>query len=382
MRSSKRKSPVASSITAQFESLVDPRVVGRVSHPLITVIVMAVAAVVGGANGWEAIEDFVEDRKAWFETFLEMPHGVPDATTFYRVFKAVRPDAFERCARSWAQGLAEPLDGQVVAFDGKALRGALKRSRMGASLTMLHVWACEQRLMLAQRAVHGAAGEVEGIRDLLTMLDLRGAIVTGDAAHCNRETAQAIVDAEADYALQLKANRAGAHAVVQGFFEAAQADNFAGVKVYHQREINEGHGRTEIREAWSIAAETLDLPGEDWANLGSVTMLRKSRLVGFKMSTETHYLLSSLLPSCMRLAETSRAHWGVENGPHWSLDVQMDEDRCTIHEENAATNFHVLRTIALTLAKRDHSFKRGLRAKLAKAGRNIAYLEHLMSLGI
>lgn len=368
-------------IATHFESLVDPRVEGRTWHPLMTVIVMAVAAVVGGATGWEGIEDFAKDRKAWFETFLDMPHGVPSASTFYRVFKAIRPAAFEACARVWSQSLAEPLRGQVVAFDGKALCGALKRAGLGASLTMLHVWACKQRLVLAQRAVQGAPGEVEGIRELLALLDLRGAIVTGDAAHCNRETAQTIVDGKAAYALQLKANRAGAHRVVQGFFEAAEGDGFAGVQVRHHREVEEGHGRTEIREAWSIPAGLLELPGVDWPKLRSVTMVRRSRLIGFKLSTETHYLLSSLRPSSVRVADASREHWNVENGLHWSLDAQMDEDRCTIHEENAATNFHTLRTIALTVARRDESFKRGLRAKLTRAGRNLDYLEHLLSLG-
>ena len=188
------------------------------------------------------------------------------------------------------------------------------------------------------------------------------------------------MDAKADYALQLKANRAGAHRVVANFFAAAEGDDFTGVTVRHHREVEEGHGRTEIREAWSIPAGAVTLPGVDRPKLRSVTMVRKSRLIGFKLSTETHYLLSSLLPSSVRIADASREHWNVENGLHWSLDTQMDEDRCTIHEENAATNFHTLRTIALTVAKRDESFKRGLRAKLTKAGRNIDYLEHLLSL--
>jgi DDE_Tnp_1-associated len=125
----------------------------RIDHPLLTIIVMALVGVICGANGWEDIEEIAEDRKDWFTRFLEMPHGVPSADTFRRVIGALRPAAFHQCITSWVQTLAEPLNGQVVAIDGKTLRGALRRTPWGEALHQMHVWACKPRLLLALREV-------------------------------------------------------------------------------------------------------------------------------------------------------------------------------------------------------------------------------------
>jgi predicted transposase YbfD/YdcC len=376
----------SSKIRQHFESLRDPRVVSRTDHPLLTVVLMAVIAVIGGAEGWEEIEDFAEDRKDWFAKFLDMPNGVPSESTFYRVFRSLSLKAFGTCMRSWVTSLAECLAGQVVAFDGKTLRGALARSSPDAKLHLVNVWACEQRLLLAQHAVVGAPEEIAGMRDLLKVLELKGALVTADAAHCCRETAQEILDREADYLLHLKANRGAAYEVAVGFFQAAREDDFAGVQVRHSRTEEESHGRVESREAWSIPAKACDLPGEDWPSLRSLTFVERTRTVAQKTTCELHIFLSNLAPSVKRLAKSAREHWQVENGLHWRLDVQMGEDRCAVHEENAAAHLAAMRGMAVTLLLRDDTCRRGKRvrgiaAKRAKAGRNIEYLEHVISLG-
>jgi predicted transposase YbfD/YdcC len=289
--------------------------------------------------------------------------------------------------QSWVRSLAECLAGQVVAFDGKTLRGALARAPMGSKLHVVNVWACEQRLLLAQHAVEGAPEEIAGMRDLLAVLELKGALVTADAAHCCRETAQQIVTGEADYLLHLKANRAAAYEVAVGYFTTARADGFAGVTVRHSRTEDEGHGRVEMREAWSIPSKACELPGEAWPSLKSITFVERTRTVGEKTSCELHIFLSSLAPSAKRLAKAARDHWGIENGLHWRLDVQMGEDQCAVHEANAAANLAAIRGIALSLLLRDDTSRRGKRvrgvaAKRAKAGRNVEYLEHVLSLGI
>ena len=155
----------------------------------------------------------------------------------------------------------------------------------------------------------------------------------------------------------------------------------------HSRTEEEGHGRIETREAWSIPAKACVLPGEDWPSLKSLTFVERTRTVGEKTSCELHIFLSSLAPSVKRLAKSAREHWGIENGLHWRLDVQMGEDRCAVHEANAAANLAAIRGLALTLLLRDTTCRRGKRirgvaAKRAKAGRNIEYLEYVISLGI
>lgn len=212
-------------IAKHFASLEDPRVVGRTEHPLLTVIVMALVGVICGANGWDELEEDAEDRQEWYARFLEMPNGVPSADTFRRVLNALRPETFFECVSSWVQSLAQPLNGQVVAFDGKTIRGAMKRTPWG-NLHQVHLWSTKQRLLLAQTATPGAPEEAEAVRQMLALVELRGAIATGDAAHCSAKTAQSVVDAGGDYLLHLKGNRASLHAAVEGFFGQSRAEGF------------------------------------------------------------------------------------------------------------------------------------------------------------
>jgi predicted transposase YbfD/YdcC len=375
------KSP-ALLIVNHFLSLEDPRVVGRSEHPLLNIIVMALVGVVCGANGWDDIVDIAQDRKEWFAGFLDMRTGVPSADTLRRVISALRPAAFQECVASWVKSLAEPLEGQLVAFDGKTMRGALKRSPWGETLHQVHVWSCKQRLLLAQTGVPGAPQEIEAVRRLLALVELKGAIVTGDAAHCTAKTAESVVEAGADYLLHLKANRAALYETVSEFFESASTEGFGEVEVRHHRKKEEGHGRQEIRETWTVPAEALDLPGVEYPSLRSVTLIERTRTIGEKSTTERHYYLSSLPPLVRRIAFAAREHWQIENGLHWVLDVQMGEDACSIHDEAGAQNFGALRRISMMMLQRETTLKRGIAAKRAKAARNTDYLERVLTRGI
>lgn len=369
-------------IAEHFASLEDPRVIGRTDHPLLTVLVMALVGVICGANGWDDIHDIADDRKDWFARFLKMPNGVPSADTFRRVLSALRPNTFLECVSSWVRSLAEPLDGQVVAFDGKTIRGALKRTPWGQALHQVHVWSCNQRLLLAQMGVPGAPEEIDAARRLLALVELKGAIVTGDAAHCCVETAQAILDAGGDYLLHLKGNRAALHGAVDRFFEKACDEGFGNVEVRHSRKEEEAHGRQEIREAWTVPTRALDLPGAVWPSLRSITMIERTRVVEDKSTTERHYYLSSLPPHVRRIEASAREHWQIENGLHWVLDVQMGEDACTIHDEAGAQNFGALRRVSMMMLTRETTLKRGIAAKRAKAARNTQYLESVLTRGM
>ena len=376
--SCQRPAPLA--IAQHFASLEDPRVVGRSIHPLLNILIMALVGVFCGANGWEDMEEIALDKKDWLATFLDMSFGVPSADTFRRVLCAIRPETLVACIQSWIQSLAKPLGGQVVAFDGKTIRGALLRNPWAQSLHLVHVWACQQKLLLAQTAVRGAPEESEAVRRLLELMELRGAIATGDAAHCSVQTAACILGAGADYLLHLKGNRAALHKKVETFFFKAQREGFS-PKMRHRRTCEKGHGRLETRETWTVPAEDLVLPGVTWPQLRSITLIRRTREIKGEQSVERHYFLSSLPPVARRIEESVREHWQVENGLHWSLDVQMGEDECAVHDELGAQNLASLRRLTLMMLKRDTRLKKGIEAKRAKAARNTEYLEHLITLG-
>lgn len=368
-------------IVEHFSSIEDPRVIGRSDHPLLTVLVMALVGVICGADGWDDIHDIAVDRRDWFARFLDMPNGVPSADTFRRVIRALDPQAFTDCMRSWVGSLAEPLDGQVVAFDGKTIRGALKRTPWGTAMHQVHVWSCKQRLLLGKVGVAGAPEEIEAVRKLLDLIDVRGAIVTGDAAHCCSETADKILQRGGEYLLHLKGNRAATYASVQAFFQHECNEGFGDVTVRHCRNESTAHGRVEIREAWSVPAAAVALPDDAWPGLRSITMIERTRRIGDNNNSERHYYLSSLEPTVRKIASAARQHWDIENGLHWALDVQMGEDACAIHDEAAAENFGTLRRMSLTMLQRETSLKRGIAARRRKAARNTEYLESVLRRG-
>jgi predicted transposase YbfD/YdcC len=368
-------------LASHFESLRDPRVAGRSFHPFLTIVVGAMVAVLGGAQGWDAMADFVRDHRAWFAKFADVSQGTPSADTFRRVLAALQPRAFAACVEAWVQSVLKPLGGEIVAFDGKALRGAQKRSVawLPSALHRVHIWASKQRLLLAQEAVEGAPNEPAALLALLKLLDVKGAILTGDAQQCNKAVAQGILEAGAGYLLGLKANRSAMHRAVKGHFERLEIRPVETKDVSFHQEVTNAHGRTEIRRAWSIPSAVIEGLDAKLPGLQSASLVERTRLVGGKVSRERFFYLASLPPNAATILDTARTHWTVENSLHWVLDVQMDEDACAIHAGNGAQNVATLRGLALMLLKRDTSFKAGIARKQARVNRNTEYREHVLT---
>lgn len=389
-------------IREHFSTLEDPRVERTKVHPLLNVLMMALCAVIAGADNWETVHEFAKARAAWFATLLDMGKGVPCKDTFRRVFCALCPSEFEACFRRWVQALARKLSGEVVAVDGKSVRGAQGTALDDTVLHLVHVWASEQQLLLAQTAVQGAPGEVGAIPELLKLLDLRGAVVTVDANGCTAKVAQAVVEAGADYVMALKGNRGPLHEHVQEVFAQVRAqqeqkaqqhsgqsdtqqehsaapqsaEQQRGEPLSHHRREDTGHGRHEVRTAWALELKLEELPqsANTWPKLTSALMLLRERSEGGKTTREWHYYISSLPPQAEQLARSVRAHWGVENGLHWSLDVCMNEDARPIRDHNGAQNFALLSRMALTLLRREKTCKKGVPTKRKKAGWDTGYL--------
>jgi predicted transposase YbfD/YdcC len=371
-------------ILKHFRPLRDPRLKRRQKHPLVNVLVMALCGVIAGADGWEPLAVFAKARADWFATFLNMPDGVPCADTFRRVFCALEPRAFEACFRCWVQALAKALHGEVVAVDGKSVRGALGKAMQGTPLHLVHVWATKQRLLLAQTAVEGAPGEVAAIPELLKLLNLEGAVVTVDANGCTAQVAQAVVQAKADYVLCLKGNRGPLHAHVKQLFAPVREGKKGHQVASYHRSHNQGHGRYEVRQAWAVRLQLNSCPksARKWAKLKTAVMLQRERSVGGKTKVEWHYYLSSLPPKAKKLSRIIRDHWGVENGLHWCLDVCMGEDSCRIRDHDGAQNFAVITRIALTLLRREPTSKQGVPTRRKRAGWDPGYMLSVLGAGI
>jgi predicted transposase YbfD/YdcC len=373
-----RKIPVVlESVIEAFAEVEDPRIDRRKLHPLMNVLVMALSGALAGTSGWDELALFAKTHAQWFETFLEMPHGVPSADTFRRVFEVLEPRELEAALQQWTRVVSESLKGEVVAIDGKSLKGAVKKAGSTTPLHLLHVWATGQRLLLGQQRVAGAPGEVAAIPEVLKRVRIAGAIVTTDANGCTKTVTAAVREAKADYVLALKGNRGPLHEQAIACFKEAEARDFANVQTH--RSTSEGHGRSEERVVRVIP---LQQPPDGWCDLKSIASIDRTRTIAGKTTTERSYYITSLGSSDpAQLAHAIRAHWGIENQLHWLLDVAFDEDSCRIRDERAAENHALVSRLALMMLKKSPE-KLSINLKRKKAAWDPAYLTQLLTVGL
>lgn len=373
--------PHALLFAQHFATLPDPRR-RTPQHPLLSILFIVLAAQLCGAEGWDAMAAFARAKQAWLQGFLELPKGVPSADTLRRVFAALEPQAFAACFGAWVGALAGTLKGEVVAVDGKAIKGAYEAASRPTPLYLLHVWATEQRLLLGQRVVKGAPGESPGAEAVLKLLALEGAVVTGDANLCTKRVVRTVLAQGADYVLALKGNRGPVYTQVRQFWQVATAQDFGGVALRRVRCLTTGHGRTEERRSFVVAATALPSLVQRWPGVASVIMVERVRQTAARTQRECHYYLSSLPPKVRALHYAIRQHWRVENDLHWCLDVSFGEDRCRIRQLRAAENLAMVRRMALQLLKRQPGETVGLPIRRLRAGWDNAYLVQVLSTGL
>lgn len=356
---------MGNSLEEHFRNLNDPRKSTWLQlHELRDILIIAICATIGGADSFEDIAAFGRAKLDWFKKFLNLRNGIPSHDTFNRVFERLDSKNFKDCFLSWVNAICKLTVGEIVAIDGKTIRGS--RSSSEKPLHIVSAWANENQMVLGQLATDEKSNEITAIPKLLEMLELKGCIVTIDAMGCQKEIAKKITEKEADYVLGLKGNQGTMHDDVKMQFEGAAEAMLTQKTADYFEDVSGDHGRIETRKYW-ITSDIDWLSNKDaWQGLKSVGIVQSTREVGDKVSTERRYFLTSLDADAKLFAKAVRGHWGVENSLHWSLDVTFKEDACKV-KGNAAQNLSHLRHIALNLLKSDTS-KGSIRGKRLKAG--------------
>lgn len=366
-----------------FAALKDPRLDRTKQHALLDIVVIAFCAVLCGAEGWEDMETFGIAKRGWLRDRLGLglANGIPSDDTFRRLFARLDPEEFGRCFLSFSQSLHTYTKGEVIALDGKAVRHSFDVATGQAAVHLVSAWATESGLALGQVKVDSKSNEITAIPALLKLLDIAGCVITLDAMGCQKAIAKQIADKKGDYVFSLKGNQSTLHEDVKLFFEEARAHDF--YQKNEERRIAHGyyetvekdHGRVETRRCWMVAGKPLDWLWQksEWAGLSSIGAVESERRIAERVTRETRYFISSLSGSVRKLAQAVRAHWGIENRLHWTLDVAFGEDACGIWQDHAPENLATVRKVALNLLRQDKK-KAGIKAKSKLAGWDSDYL--------
>ena len=333
-----------------FNELLDPRMDEKLTYPLEEILFLVLAAVLSGAESWRKIILYGNKKLKLLRKFLPFKDGLPSRHTLMTVFGLLDKKHLERWLLSWTSDYLENLENELIAIDGKALKGASKGSKRSRSLYLLNAFATGQGLVIGHKAIEEKTNEITAIPILLDSLSVKNSVVSIDAIGCQKNIAEQIINKEADYFLALKANQKHLFDDVVTFFESAIT---TGKKLSYNETLDKGHGRLEIRRCWSTdEIKWLVARNPGWKNLTSICVVESERHIKGSVTRERRYYITSYASDAKQLLSYSRRHWAIENNLHWVLDVGLNEDGAQFRADNAAENMGVIRKVVINLIKR------------------------------
>ena len=356
----------------------DPRQDWKISHSLSDILFLSIVAIISGAEGWEDIADFGHDQIDWLRKYGEFKNGTPSHHTIARIFASMNPKQFQRCFIAWMKDCTEATHGDVIAIDGKTVRGSYTKSDKSNAIHMVSAFAAANEVVLGQIKTDVKSNEITAIPALLKLLDIRGCLVTIDAMGCQTKIAKKIVDGGGDYLLAVKGNQKRLEKALSEIFtvakmEAATANTFAQSEKSHGREETRLHMVShDLTELGDIEFEWPELK-----TLGYIVSFRTEK--GEQTEAAFRFYISSAKLSVEEFAHAAREHWSIEVKLHWKLDTALNEDACRIRRENASENYAVVRHTALNLLNAESTFKAGIKRKQKRANRSISYLEQVLT---
>lgn len=370
------KSPKAS-LEEQIEGLKDPRRDHCKKYDLKTVIILAVVAMIAGAEDWVGIERYCKLKMSWLKKIVALPNGIPSHDTFRRVFALLEPEAFQVCFMNWVRSLVQLKFGEIVALDGKVVRRSQDRWKGKEAIQTVSAWASMAGLVLAQRHVKEGSNEIATVPEVLRSLALQGCIVTVDAANCQTQNARIVVEQGGDYVFALKDNQPTLFAEVSKAYETKATDDFKAIKQEAFTTRNKSHGRIETRHHILINdPEYIEYFNrqERWWQMAGIGIVERTRQLKDKTEHSVHFFVTSLKHNVKQFADAVRRHWSIENNLHWTLDIAFDEDHSRARTAFEAENLTVLRHIALNMLKLETSVKDSINGKRQRAGWNDDYM--------
>ena len=362
-----------------FERLDDPRQRGKVLYPLDEVLLLVLLGVLAGCECWVEIAKFGDKKLDLLRRFRPFKDGTPSHDQLGDIFAVLNAEQFQGCFIAWVAGLTG-LPAGVIAIDGKTLRRSYQEGGAKAPIHMISAWSSGQNLVLGQIKVAEKSNEITAIPKLLDALTIKGATVTIDAMGCQREIAAKIIAKEADYVLALKGNQGTLRDDVELFMAEQKALDYKDILIDAHETVEKSHGRIETRRVTATADIGWLQATHKWPGLKSAVMIESTRENQGKCEREVRFYISSMPADAKRQGEAVRAHWGIENGLHWVMDMVFRDDECRIRKANAPANFATVKHMASNLLRRAPG-KDSLRVKRKLAAWNNDYLAALVTGG-
>lgn len=366
-----------------FDDLPDPRSTINRLHRLGDVIVIAICAIIANADGPTAIAKWATLNATWLRRHLALPNGIPGKDTYRRILGLLPPAVFQQCFQQWLQTLQISPEGELdtqkhIAIDGKTMRRSHDRKNGLGPLHIVSAWVSDYGISLGQVATEEKSNEITAIPQLLDMIDVEDAIVTIDAAGCQKAIAAKIVNGKGDYVLALKGNHEKLFEDVELEMLRHIHDDFVDCPVSRHIEVEEGHGRLEARTYYQITAPSHLRGRSEWKGLKTIgAAIRVYEQNGVE-KRDIRYFISSLRRNGEQFANAVRSHWGIENSLHWSLDMTFREDESRVRERTCADNLSWLRRMTLSLIKQ-HPGKESYIMKRRMAGWSVDYMMQILT---
>jgi predicted transposase YbfD/YdcC len=362
----KSKRSIMADLMTHFSRITDKRKPNGLRHKLLDIIVIAICGIICGADDWVMIEYFGNAKREWFETFLELPHGIPSHDTFGKVFALIDPKEFQASFLDWVHEIADITSGQLIAIDGKTVRRSHDHSKGKKAIHLVSAWASQNGVVLGQVRVDDKSNEIKAIPELLKILDIHGCIVSIDAIGTQKEIISSILEQGGDYLLTVKHNQGTLYAQIDQTFSVDDENEFKDAPYDYAKKVEKSHGRIEIRECWVTSdPEYIDYinPEGSWQKLRSLAIVKATRVIEAEASSQIRFFISSVKSGATRMMQLIRNHWEVENKLHWSLDVSFNEDNSRVRTGHAPENLALIRKMALNLLRQDKTKKCGAKTK-------------------
>ena len=364
-------------ITNHFEEVTDPRANRGLNYPLIEMVFVALCGAICDCNSWVDVSKFGNAKLVWFRKFLPFEFGIPSHDTFSEIFARLDSVQFYAALQSWTTSIAGSLQGQTVAFDGKTLRGSFDHASAKSALHSVSAWVCGMKLCLGLKSVEDKSNEIPAVQQLIDLLDLKGAIITADAMHCQVDTAAKIVDKEADYVLIAKGNQESLQLEIRETLVNAFEEKNPRLRQCSATETN--RGREETREVVVMPVPKNSKVFSRWPEIKTIGAIHRSREIGGKLEEWQECFISSLPCGVRKLRDILRSHWSIENSQHYILDVTFTEDSSRIRKGTGPEISSVFRRLALTILQQDTSIKGSIRGKRKVCGWDESAFERLLA---